>query len=507
METIIWGAILRFASAAVQACPTLLIGWLTAAILERVLGREGTFKLFGGSTWRSLPQAWFLGMLLPVCSLGALPIMYQMRKSGISGGTILAFGLTAPLFNPISVLFGLTLATPTTIIVFCLCSFAIVTLAGTIWDRLFESPAQTAAQLPPSPFGWRRVLIVFLSTARQSLDAPTKYAFLGLAGAAILSMFLPPGILQRAANYDDPFAPLTMSGVATFAYVTPMVAINNIASMFEHGNSVGAAFTLLILGTGVNLGMLAWVGVHYGMRRLLGWSLLLTGIVLTFGYALNKPLYPKGVEAADHTHAFDAFCQPFLPGTENLPHLVWQKLNDQARPEELVALALITAAFPIGWIALRAGWIEELMASRPSSVQTAGKYDMVLPPSMIAISCFAGLIAMSVGACYMYYPSRDEILKEMVITNGDLFSAANAFEWDGVERYLPIQEEWIHRLIVSSYLRNQPLSRFQKAKLQVLQMRLELLEHATEVQDREKTQAVVRQMAMSFHRLRQSLRE
>ena len=122
MDLLFWGAIVRMSQAAVAACPTIVVGWIVAAVFERILGREGTLKLFGGHTWRQLPYAWLLGMLLPVCSLGVIPFMVQMRKSGIAGGTILAFGLTAPLFNPISVLYGLTLSDPVAIFVFCMCT-------------------------------------------------------------------------------------------------------------------------------------------------------------------------------------------------------------------------------------------------------------------------------------------------------------------------------------------------------------------------------------------------
>ena len=121
IQVLIWGALTRMAQALVVGSPTIVVGWLVAAVFERILGRDGTYRLFGGDTWRQLPQAWLLGMLLPVCSLGVIPVLQQMRKSGISGGTILAFGLTAPLFNPISVLYGLTLSDPWAILAFSLC--------------------------------------------------------------------------------------------------------------------------------------------------------------------------------------------------------------------------------------------------------------------------------------------------------------------------------------------------------------------------------------------------
>ena len=47
-------------------------------------------------------------MLMPVCSLGVIPIAREMRRSDLRGGD-LAFAMTAPLFNPLSMLYGLTL--------------------------------------------------------------------------------------------------------------------------------------------------------------------------------------------------------------------------------------------------------------------------------------------------------------------------------------------------------------------------------------------------------------
>src|SRR6056297_3330764 len=80
------GGLVRVAQGFVAAAPTLLVGLLIAAILRYYLGREGTRRLFGGDTLRSLPQSWLVGMLLPVCSIGVLPILIEMRRAGVKAG-------------------------------------------------------------------------------------------------------------------------------------------------------------------------------------------------------------------------------------------------------------------------------------------------------------------------------------------------------------------------------------------------------------------------------------
>ena len=92
-ETLFWGAVLRFSEALLQGAPTILVGLLVAAIIRRFLGYALTLRLFGANSRRGLFQAWLIGMLLPICSLGAIPVIRELRRAGLAGGTIMAFAL------------------------------------------------------------------------------------------------------------------------------------------------------------------------------------------------------------------------------------------------------------------------------------------------------------------------------------------------------------------------------------------------------------------------------
>lgn len=508
MDIVFWGAIVRMSQALLAACPTIVVGWLIAAIFERILGRDGTFQLFGGHTWRQLPQAWLLGMLLPVCSLGVIPIMVQMRRSGISGGTILAFGLTAPLFNPISVLYGLTLSDPFAIFVFCMGSLTIVAIMGVVWDWLFPGNWINAEALPKTPHGVRRIAATALSICEQAFSSSTWYLVLAIIGVGALSAVLPAGILQRAANKHDIMAPLTMAGVATLAYVTPMEAIVQVASMFQHGNSIGASFTLLVLGTGVNLGILCWIAIHYGIKRSLIWIVFLLLVVLAISYGVDGPLFPKGVEPADHTHAFDKYCNPFPESNGNMLDSSVRLIGDAWKPEEIVAGVVAIILMCIGgWLRYRdpkGTWMEKLVTvSDPSSVEKP-KRDIVLPNWAIATVCLVGLVAASVGGCFLYYPHASEIRKEMAAIDAELFSACATQKWDEAEFWIPIQEDWAHKLTVSSYLRGMKLTRFQKTRMRVFLTKLEMLEHAVEDREIEEVDKWKREVSVSLTRLRKS---
>ena len=504
IEQLCLGALVRMAQALMSAGPTLIVGWLIAAIFERILGRDGTFKLFGGHTWRQLPQAWLLGMLLPVCSLGVIPVMRQMKRSGIAGGTILAFGLTAPLFNPISVLYGLTLSDPIAIMVFCLCSLTIVTVLGLAWDWIFPLRWNEPEPLPKTPYGIKRVAAVALSMCQQAFGRDSLYILIAVGGVGLLSMFLPSGVLQRAASHDNPWAPVTMAAVATFAYVTPMVAIVQVASMFQHGNSIGASFTLLVLGTGVNLGMLVWILRHYAWKPTLAWIACLLAVVLALGYAVGGPLYPSGVEPADHTHAFDSYCNPFQDSQSTTIELALSIVRDSLRPDEIVAAALVVVILLAGFCFWFFDRQQRLMQWLTTPPKTVSKKDIVLPNSVIASVCLVGLVLASIGGCFLYYPPQAEIESEMHAINAELYVAANTHDWDTVAYWIPIQEDWAHKLSVSGYLRGRPVTRFQQMRTKVFLSKLEMLEHSSEDRELEEVDRWKKEMASAFLRLRRA---
>jgi uncharacterized protein len=502
MESLFWGAVLRFFQAMIQAAPTLLVGLLVAGVFRRLLGHAGTRRLFGDNTWRSLPQAWAVGMLLPVCSLGVIPVVRELRRAGVSGGAILAFGLTAPLFNPISVLYGLTLADPIVILTFSFCSLVIVTVVGIGWDKFFPNTSMAEPEPPSVAFGAKRMLSVAVFGVRELAGPSSLYIAVALLGVAMLSVLLPAGYLQTAAEHDDPWAPLFMTVVAIPAYATPMTAMVQLASMFQHGNSVGAAFALLTLGAGANLGLVAWMIRMYGMKRSTVWFALLIAVVVGLAYGVDKPLYPHGVEPAGHTHAFDIYCAPFQPNTNNAMSAAWRTLREKIAPHEIVALLATGVFLTVGLVMARwdrGGKVERWLEQQPGRQP---QLDVVLPGPVLGGIALVGLIGVSVFGCYIYYPPSSEIFEEMRIVNTEVASAASSQDWDTALYWIPIYDDWTRKLQVSMVLRGETLTPYRRAKAEVLRDKLELLEHEVEDEEVEESRLLGMSVNRAFGRMR-----
>ena len=508
IESIFWGASLRVAQALVQATPTILVGLAVAGIFRRLMGHANTRRLFGSGTWRELPQAWLIGMLLPVCSLGVIPVAREMRRARISGGTILAFAMTAPLFNPLSMLYGLTLSEPFVLLSFAFCTMLVVTLVGGLFNRLFPDSTPGEPEPPPVSYGLRRMASIVVVAAREVVGPTLAYILIALTGVASLSAVLPPGSLQATMEHKNPYAPLAMVGVALPAYTSPLVAMSQIGSMFQHANSVGAAFVLLTLGAGINLGTIAWCCRNYGTARGLAWLAMLLAIVLGLAYAIEGPLYPSEIEPPGHTHAFDIYCRPFdAASSTTLAPLALEKLKEGLDPVANVGLIVLASLVVIGLSlkVLDRRWRVEDWLERPSAPtdRPSSWLHVSIPPGGLGGIALAGMVAFSVVGCFAYYPSPREVFDEMSILRGEVLTAALSGNQKHALHFIPLWDDWTRRLQVGTFLREGRLGPYRRMKAKVFRDRLELLKHAVEEGDREEAREFVADVSDAYSRMRQ----
>ncbi|MGL6097257.1 MAG: permease [Fimbriiglobus sp.] len=473
MSVIVWGFLLRLGQSAIESALTLVIGVVVAGVLRRMVGPAGTRRLFGSGP-KGLVRGWLAGMLLPVCSLGVIPVAREMRRAGVPGGTVLAFVLAAPLLNPISFLYGLSLAEPVVILSFAAASLVLSTLAGFLWDWVFAGPGAAAgaenlgtqADAEPAPTqGPRRILAVFVTAARELAGRDLLFYAVGLAGSAALAAAIPFGALQHTMQHHNPASPALMTVVAVPLYTGPLTGMMKIGLMFEHGNSVGAAFVLFVLGIGTSLGTLVWLGTDFGWRRVTRWFLTYVGVVLGMAYAAEPLLYDTRKEEVDHTHAFDDYSSPFLAGASSAQVIpgVTQKLAEKFGPLERQAvyglLGYLAAGLVFRW-ADRSGRVERWLTSGTAPDPAAGPaaggpwWNRSVPGPVLGAVTLAGLVALSVIGAFIYYPDRDRCQDDMASVRADAFAAVNGGRADETIRHLERWDLIVRKLEVGEYLRS-----------------------------------------------------
>jgi uncharacterized protein len=483
VEVVFAGALVRAVQGLFSAIPTLLVGLLIAALLRYYLRTEGTVRLFGGSGLRSLAQSWLVGMLLPVCSIGVFPIIRELRRMGMRPGAITAFALSAPLFNPLSLLYGLTLSRPYVIIGFAVGSLAVVTVLGTLWDRVnrwSEHPSNQEA----TPVSLRRLGFCGIYMVRELCGPTGLLSLIALSGLFFLGGLLPHGALQSSVEQDNLWAPLNMTSVVVPVYATPMLTMSQLGMMFTHGNSPGAAFCLLLLGTGINLGTLYWTATNYGFRSTLIWFTILLVVVVGIAYVINQPLIPPGVQPAGHTHAFDIYTNPFGSGGSVGFSQIREAIGKTVSSIEFYMGSAVLATMILGGLLTRTvlrHQTDRFLAHVPdlSTLEWEGIHRKVSAQT-VGITLLAGLVALSIVGCYAYYPAPSEVLEEMRLARVDVLSGISSRNHEQVLHSIPDLERWSRMLEVGYFLRNFELRPYQQMQAYLLRKKLEILEHAAE---------------------------
>jgi hypothetical protein len=442
-----------------------------------------------------------------------LPVARELRRAGVPGGTVLAFALVAPLVNPLSLLYGLTLGEPRVILFFALGSLVVSTAVGLAWER-WSAPPVPLTEVPDEPLpapGLRRMAAVALTAGRELVGPVLGYYVIGLLGVALLGALLPFGCLQSSLSHrrEPLLSPLLMAAVALPAYVAPMKAMMILGLMFEHGNSVGAAFVLFLLGGGLNLGLIAGVGRLYGLRPTLGWLGLVLGVVLVLGYVFERPLYFSQTEES-HTHAFDDFTSPFpfdltaaQVGKEVLP-----RVKQKAGAFESVSLICLGFLALLGVVARVWGRRVRVAAAAepplPVSKGAVPFWHRPLPRPVLGFLALAGLCLFAGVGAYVYYPPPRAVFEEMTRVRADALTAATGGHREEAVRQIGRWDDLTRKLQVGVVIRTGKLDPQARQVAEDLRERLEQLRDALLQQRLDDARAAVPQVEDSYRVCRRS---
>ena len=322
-NTTLWSGVLRIAYAMVAAAPFLVAGVFAAGFLRGMVGAERTRKILGVGHWSGPFRAWGLGVLLPICSLGALPVARELRRAGIPSGTVLSFVLVAPVLNPVSIIYGLSEIEPITLLYFGLGTFVVSCGVGMVWNWCISAKQDSdPEQLENAPRNSIHRIAVIGDTAARALVGPVFVDYgLALLAVGFLGAFLPHGILQTGMTRDNALAPVIMGLVAIPVYVTPTDVMMHFGHIVRDGYSLGAAFALIVLGAGANVGVANWLRREYGLKPLGLFVGMLIGSTLVIGFTADRAIVHGNATKEDHTHAFDSFTRLANACRQSRPNL------------------------------------------------------------------------------------------------------------------------------------------------------------------------------------------
>ncbi|MCH2202800.1 MAG: permease [Fuerstiella sp.] len=488
-NTTFWSGILRIAYAMVAAAPFLMAGVLAAGILRGMVGTARVRKILGVGHWSGPFRAWGVGVLLPICSLGALPVARELRRAGIPSGTVLSFVLVAPVLNPVSIIYGLSHIEPVTLIYFAIGTFVVSTGIGMIWNWCVAGEKDVVPDsLEQAPRHSLHRVAVVGDTAARSLFGPVMVDYgLALLAVGFLGAFLPHGVLQTGMTRDNIFAPVIMGLVAIPVYVTPTDVMMHFGHIVRDGYSLGAAFALIVLGAGANVGVANWLRRDYGFRSLMLFVSLLIGSTLVIGFTADRTIVHGKATMEDHTHAFDSFTRLAKVSSDEAG-LTWvvKKVRESIQKHEaagiaeVVGLGLLGLIFAVGLTLRLTGdrfSVEHMLKpGDDTDDKTAPSWDPTLTAKQLVLISAVGVGVLASIGLYVFYPDPGTLINEMQLIRVEAYDAVRAEDTDEFQRRIAQWRRQAEKLPASSLIRGQSMTDGMRETLSELLYGLKVLE-------------------------------
>ena len=264
-----------------EMSPYLLIGFLLAGLLSVIIKQEVIERWLGKRTLGSVIKASLLGVPLPLCSCGVIPVTSSLYQRGASKGATTSFLTSTPQTGIDSILATAGLMGP----VFSFFRVVVALVSGIIAGVLvdfFEKEnvrpmdvASTKTEIENgSNVGKLKGMVIYgLYTLPQDI---AKNLVIGILLAGLLSTVLPTDL--GAAYLTNPW--ITYIGVTLVAiplYVCSTGSIPIAFALMAAGVSPGATLVFLIAGPATNVATITTLVKILGRRTI---AIYLTSIVL-----------------------------------------------------------------------------------------------------------------------------------------------------------------------------------------------------------------------------------
>jgi uncharacterized protein len=277
----VWQVVLMMA-------PYLLLGFAVAGALSVVLTPAWVVRHLGRRGVGQVVKAALLGVPLPLCSCGVIPLAFSLRKAGAGKGATVSFLASTPQTGVDSILLTYSLLGPIITVLRVVAAFVSGIVAGLLTDWVCgeDAAAPAAAQpaklkacccggdvkpAPPAatiggasccaakaapagkmardkPSAWLRALRTGFVTLPRDMARPL---FLGVLVSGVVSGLVPDGFFS--GSLPPGFAAYALAlAIGIPLYVCSASSVPIAATFIHMGVSPGAAMVFLISGPATN---------------------------------------------------------------------------------------------------------------------------------------------------------------------------------------------------------------------------------------------------------------
>lgn len=292
-----------------EMAPYLLFGFFIAGILRLVLPKEKIYKHLSGNKISSVIKAAIVGVPLPICSCGVIPVSAHLRKEGASKGATVSFLISTPTSGVDSILATYSLMGPVFAVIRPICSFFAGALAGimvNIFDKEETSTEKTTEsngciicnlEDPHSHTIIEKIKEVFHYAFIDLVKDTAGWLIIGVLAGGAISSLVPTAFIEKYLGNPYLSYPL-MLAIGLPMYVCATASIPIASTLVMKGMSPGAGLIFLIAGPATNTATMSFVAGKLGKKVLAIYltSIIVTGII--FGILIDFILINSSFHSA-----------------------------------------------------------------------------------------------------------------------------------------------------------------------------------------------------------------
>jgi len=286
-------------SVILQALPFILLGVFASSLIRYLVREDWIAKLTPKNAVAGVLVGSLLGLFIPVCDCGVLPVARGLFRKGVSMHTALAYLLTAPVINPVVILatamafqWNWQLVGLRVVSTF-LVGATIALLAGSMFDHRAFSDREWHRHEHESP---KVSLHQLLIHAGDEFFDVGGYLIVSAFLAAAIQIWVPKGILVQATS--NPFMATGAMMLLAIAMSLCSDADAFVARVLANQFPIGSVMAFLVIGQIIDLRNIILFAKNFKLSLFL--FLMVTSLCLTYvlslsiHFGLGKQLFKQG---------------------------------------------------------------------------------------------------------------------------------------------------------------------------------------------------------------------
>jgi len=292
----------------------ILLGFFLAGLIDVFIKREWILRYMTGKGLKPIVNASLLGIPIPLCSCGVLPIALALDKKGGQKDATMSFLISTPETGIDSIVLTYGLLGPVFAIFRPIASFLTALIAG-----IFYGEEEEGATLPlkdsdledipsDSPdkdsekedrFGMsfvrKKAAEVYNSGFIKLFDEVSVWILIGMIITGFLSALLPQGFFEEYLG-SGLFSMIVMVLIGIPLYMCATSSTPIAAAFIAKGLNPGAAFVFLLAGPATNASTITVLLKQFGRRFIRVYLTTIITVSIILGLFLNYLLSLWGIQ-------------------------------------------------------------------------------------------------------------------------------------------------------------------------------------------------------------------